>query len=313
MVRRAAIAAGFALCLLAAGVAHRQIPPVVRAQKGEHFVPRPEVARAAALGFDAALADWYWLQAVQVVGATVVNPAQHGQLLGRLVDVVTTLDPWVDHPYRFAAVWLTETEREVRTAVRLLERGIQYHPDDWRNFFHLGFDHFYYLEENARAARRLEQAAALPGSPAYLPRLVARLRAQSGSTDLDATQIFLQQLAHDAEDEYVRSEYLKAMDEVETERRARMLDAAREAYRRRNGRDIERVADLAEGPGAVLRRLPPELHGWGWELDDDGRIVSSYYGRRYEVKIGELDRQRRERWRRERGHEHEQQGGPDAS
>ena len=113
------------------------------------------------------------------VGGTDVGPSQHATKLGRLIDVVTTLDPWVDHPYRFAAVWLTDSEESVRTANRLLERGIQYHPDDWRNYFYLGFNHFYYLQENAEAADWLEQAIERPGAPRYLPRLVAKLRSES--------------------------------------------------------------------------------------------------------------------------------------
>ena len=35
-------------------------------------------------------------------------------IIGRLIDVVTALDPWVGHPYRFAAVWLTDSEQSVR-------------------------------------------------------------------------------------------------------------------------------------------------------------------------------------------------------
>ena len=85
-------------------------------------------------------------------------------------------------------------------------------------------------------------------------------------------------------DEYARAEYLKSLDEVDTERRARILDRAREEYRRRNGRDIERVENLLAGPEPVLRELPAELHGWEWTIDaESGRIVSSFYGKRYEV------------------------------
>ena len=50
------------------------------------------------------------------------------------------------------------------------------------------------------------------------------------------------------EDKYKRAEYLKALDEIQIEERARFLDAARAEYWRRNGRDIERVADLLAGP-----------------------------------------------------------------
>jgi hypothetical protein len=286
-----------AVVLLAAAThaLHRGIPNPPKSEQDERFVPRPEFARAISLGFEAVVADYYWLQAVQVVGGTRVNPGQHARLLGRLVDVTTTVDPWVDHPYRFAAVWLTQSEDVVREANRLIRRGIAYHPDDWRNHFYLGFNHFFYLEENEQAAAALEAAIELEGSPRYLRRLVARLRADRDG--LEPAAVFLQELVRTAQDPYARAEYEKALDEVETERRARGLDRARAEYKKRNGRDIERVEDLATGPSPVLRRLPRELHGWEWELDEEGRIVSSYYGRRYELNFHETDQARRKAWR----------------
>jgi hypothetical protein len=299
VIRRAGLGAGFAVFALAVAAAQSQVPPLGRAERGEQFVPRPELARVAALGFHSLLADGYWLLTVQLVGDDHADATAQGPLIGRLVDVVTTLDPWVDHPYRFAAVSLVHSEAEVRMALRLLERAVQYHPLDWRNFFYLGYGHFYFLEENERAATWLERAAALPGSPSYLPRLVARLRSTAGG-GLDAAEMFLRQLVDDAQDEFARAQYLRALDEIETERRARLLDAAREEYRRRHGHDIGAVADLARGSPPVLPALPPEPHGWAWELDAEGRIVSSYYGRRYEVSISEVERRKRDEWRRQR-------------
>jgi hypothetical protein len=259
------------------------MPLRTRAELGEPFVPRPEVARASALGFDAVLSDYYWLRAVQIVGGAS-RPEDHATLLGRLIDVATTLDPWVGHPYRFAAVWLVDSQESVRHANRLLRRGIEHHPEDWRQPFYLGFNHYYYLGENEQAADAIEHAASLEGAPRYLPRLVARLRA--GSAGLETSAAFLSELVRDTPDGFARAEYEKALDEIETERRARVLDAARARYRERHGRDIERVEDLVAGSEPVLRALPPELHGWEWVIDETtGRIVSSWYGSRYEPHL----------------------------
>ena len=102
---------------------------------------------------------------------------------------MTGLDPWVDHPYRFAALWLTESDDEVRHANRLLEKGIAYHPLDWRNRFYLGYNQFFYLEDNARAADALESALRFPDAPDYLGAFVTRLRAAGDS--LDTAALFL--------------------------------------------------------------------------------------------------------------------------
>jgi hypothetical protein len=301
-------AIGFVLTTVFVAAVHLRIPtepPHMRTDT--EWVPRPEVASLLALGFESVVADWHWIRAVQIAGGGEEDPVTHAAVLGRLIDVVTHLDPWVDHPYRFAAIWMTDTEERVREANGLLVRGIAHHPDDWRMRFYKGFNHFFYLEENAEAADELERASTMSGAPRYLTRLVARLRSQTDG--LDAAAIFLQQMLHEATDEYARSDYQSALDEIEIERAARFLDRARAAYRELHGRDIERVEDLLIGEHPVLRFLPPaeprslptELRrGSRWILDQDGQIVSSYYDRRYEPSFHALEEKRRERWRERR-------------
>lgn len=265
---------------------------------GALLLPRPELARTAALGFDSLLADYYWLRALQVVGGERRSMDPHVPLLARLAELTVSLDPWVDHPYRFAAVWLNTTPEAVRAANRLLERGISYHPADWRNRFYLSFNHFYYLSDVAAAARELEPAVGMPGAPAYLARLLARLRSESGG--LDVAEAYLVELLRQTEDPGRRRQYELAVLEIETERRARVLDAARAAYRDRTGRDIERVEDLAQGPDAPLRALPPLPDGSTWILDPaSNEIVSSSLRRRYLVYIHPADQERRKAWARE--------------
>ena len=104
-------------------------------------------------------------------------------------------------------------------------------------------------------------------------------------------------MAASAPDGFAKAEYLKALDEVHVERIARQLDRARVKFVEVHGRDIERVEELVEVEPAILRRLPPEPHGWEWVLDDDRRIVSSYIGYRYEVKIDAMNQQLLEQFR----------------
>ncbi len=289
------------------GWAHARGPLEARAERGERFVPRPGVVKVAALGFDALVADYHWLQAIQIVGGNDIVEASHASHIAKLVDVVTTLNPHVSHPYRFAAVWLDHDEALVREGNRLLRRGIGFHPDDWRQYFYLGFNHFFHLGEFEEAARILEQAMDLPGAPAYLPRLVARLRSQT--QDIEVAEVFLRELLEDTREEDARARLQIALDEIEIEHKARFLDRAREAYRRLSGTDIESVEDLVRGAHPVLDRLPspepdaipPSLsRGSVWMLDPDtDRIVSSYLGARYEVHFSAADRLARKRERYE--------------
>lgn len=289
---KAKVAGGVALLLALAftGVVHRQIEPRTRADQGAAYVPTPATAKVVALGFDAVMADFYWLQAVQKAGGDEYVDESVGRYLGKLIDVVTTLDPWVDHPYRFAAIWMVEGEANVRKAIELLERSIEYHPDEWRNWFYIGFNHFYFLGENEVAADALEQASRLPGSPTYLPRLVARLRSESA--DIDVSEVFLSQLIESTDDEAKKAAYQSALDEIEVEHKARFLDRARAAYVKLAGHDVERVEDLTNGATRVIEKLPRPFpdslpaaaaRQAEWVIGKDGRVVSTYYGTRYEV------------------------------
>jgi hypothetical protein len=111
-------------------------------------------------------------------------------------------------------------------------------------------------------------------------------------------------MVESTEDEYKRAEYLKALDEIQIEERARFLDEARAEYWRRNRRDIERVSDLLAGPDPILQQLPRAqlyLDGFEWILDPEtGQIVSSYYRSRYQLHEVASDRARRQRWREQR-------------
>jgi hypothetical protein len=272
------------------------LPDAPAHASSSEYVPDPTFARLAAFGFDSLVADYYWLRAVQLVGGRelVEGKSRH---IGRLVDVVTTLDPWVDHPYRFAAIWMTDDEPAVRHANRLLARGIEHHPDEWRNRFYLGFNHFFFLGEPDEAARVLAPAVRMAGAPRYLGRLVARLQSDAGGGEIEAAAAFLHELLRQSDDPGKQAEYQKALDEIEAERRARVLDAARAEFQRRHGRDIARVEELVQVRPPVLRALPPEPHGWEWVLDpEDGQIVSSYVGHRYRLRIDATNQLRLERF-----------------
>jgi hypothetical protein len=191
---------------------------------------------------------------------------------------------------------MMDSEANVRKANELLRRGIAHHPDDWRNHFHLGFNLFFLLDEPAAAADSLEEAIALPGSPAYLRRLVARLRGAGGSLETAAS--FLYGLALEAPSDEERAAYEGALLEIETERVARTLDEARARYRERHGRDLSAPEDLLAGPEPILAALPRDPSGGAWILDPaNGEIVSDVVKHRYRAKIDLVNRRRIERVR----------------
>jgi plasmid stabilization system protein ParE len=275
--------------------AHARIPVPDATAAAAPQRQQPALTGFASFGFDALVGDYRWLQAVQVVGNERADLIGAAPTIQRLIEAVVAVDPFVDHPYRFASLWLTNDIDQVRAGNRMLERGIAYHPNEWRNRFYLSFNHFFYLGDVEAAARELERAVDLPGAPRYVGSLLARLRSETDG--LEAAAAYLSELSQQTDDPWKQAELGKALDEIETERRARLLDQARAVYRKREGRDIEKVEDLATGSAAILSELPAEVHGWGWVLDPEtGHIQSPYYGRRYRLNMQQSDRERVEQW-----------------
>ncbi len=62
------------------------------------------------------------------------------------------------------------------------------------------------------------------------------------------------------------------------------------------------MEDLTAGASPILRGIPPahpHLDGFRWQLDSDtAEIVSSFYGKRYQLHVHPTDRLRQERWRK---------------
>ena len=143
----------------------------------------------------------------------------------------------------------------------------------------------------------------LPGAPLYLRRLVARLKSAEGG--LEVAESFLHGLLLQTEDEQARAQYEKALDEIATERVARVLDEARDRYRERHGRDIGAVADLARGPDPVLARAPRGAPRRRLDARpvEAGRSSRTWCGHRYEPKIDPVNKKRLEGFRHRKAQE----------
>ena len=194
-------------------------------------------------------------------------------LIIRLIDVVTALDPWVGHPYRFAAVWLTD-ERSRAFALRTAcsSAASPTTRSTGATATTSASTTSSTSRRTCRAADVLEEAlpldgrSQLPGRPRREAALESRRAADGRGLPLRAGSKRAGRIR--------RAEYLKALDEIETERRARYLDAAREEYWRRHGRDIESVEDLRRGPEPIVPQLPaahPQFDFFEWVLDRDIR------------------------------------------
>jgi len=149
-------------------------------------------ARRLTLAFNGVAADWYWMRSLQYVGRKIVKfEDEHDgrfelndlssldlRLLASLLDVTTTLDPQFIPAYEYGALILPEVSPD--QAVVLLNKGIAANPNSSRLYQHLGYI-YWQRKDYARASEVYAAGAKLPGAPAWMTAMAARMKAEGGS------------------------------------------------------------------------------------------------------------------------------------
>ncbi len=179
------------------------------ALEDEQLYVTASAARRMSLGFNGLIADWYWMRSIQYVGRKILNAQQNieldklGQLklrlLAPMLDTATTLDPEFMDAYEYAAVVLPAID--VQEAIRITRKGIDANPNAWRLYHQLGY--IYWQEHDFSAAGDVYgQGASIPGAPAWMQAMKARMAAEGGSRST-AREIYAR-MYEQSEDDKVR-------------------------------------------------------------------------------------------------------------
>jgi hypothetical protein len=187
--------------------AHERTYPRAAADEATLYVPSGTALSKMALGYDALLADLYWIRAVQYFGGqTLAERARlKRDLLYPLLDITTTLDPYFNIAYRFGAVFVAEgAPRPGRPdlAIALLEKGIRAMPDRWQYPYDIAFIHYWWRRDYEAASAWFTRASQMPGSPEWMPGLAAITLSQGGNRR--GARFLWRQILEGAEQEYMR-------------------------------------------------------------------------------------------------------------
>jgi len=199
------------------------------------YMSSGKTIKKMSLGFDALVADIYWIRTVQYFGRKLIEsgkPLSGGatkdirmDLLAPMLNIVVTLDPQHVPAYRFGAIFLPE--RDMAAAIALVEKGISENPDEWRLYQDLGY--IYWQAGNASAgeeqaanyaksAEWYEKGAAVPGARWWMRDLAGLMKLKGGSREA-ARAVYSAYLTSD--DQNVRAQaierlkQLRALDEMD--------------------------------------------------------------------------------------------------
>lgn len=242
-------------------------------------------AKRLTLAFNGLAADWYWMRSLQYVGRKIVDHQDKHEnqfvlsdlasldlrLLASLLDVATTLDPQFIPVYEYGAVILPEVSPD--QAIALLNKGIAANPSSWRLHQHLGYI-YWQRQEYAQASEIYAAGAQLPGAPAWMTAMSARLKADAGSRD--AAREMYQRLGETSDDKTVKEMVIAHLMRLDSLDEREVITRALGEFRMRFGRCPTSWRELAPlARGARLRidpanATPVDPSGVPYRLTSDG-------------------------------------------
>jgi tetratricopeptide (TPR) repeat protein len=154
------------------------------------YFSSPAAVKRIALGYDALIADFYWMRAIQYYGRRAEadkRPIRYKNL-STLLDITTTLDPHLMDAYRVGSNFLAEPDPigagQPQEALKLLDKGIRAHPQEWRLQYEKGFIHYWFLQDYRAAGNVWMAASKNPSAPFWMAGLAAMSMSKGGAFDI---------------------------------------------------------------------------------------------------------------------------------
>jgi tetratricopeptide (TPR) repeat protein len=230
-----------------------------------------KTARRMSLAFNGLAADWYWMRSLQYMGRKMINyPGDIAiddlgplklRLLAPLLDTATTLDPEFIDVYEYAAIVLPSVD--VQQAIRITQKGIDANPNAWRLYHHLGYI-YWQQHDYQSASEAYGRGARIPGAPAWMEAMKARMAAEGGSRST-AREIYTRMYEQSGE-EQVREMARKHLLQLDSLDQRDGLRKVLTAYRARVGKCPESWKEL----DAILRALRVPVGASSAPLDPAG-------------------------------------------
>lgn len=229
------------------------------------------------LGYDALVADVYWIRAVVYFGRQRLSKAANKtyDLLYPLLDLVTTLDPRFTVAYRFGAIFLSQEypdgPHRPDLAIGLLQRAIERDFPRWEYLHDIAFVYFWNYRDYKKAAEWFDRASRMEGAPIWLKSMAATTLARGG--DRQSSRLLWRQLYETAEISAIKENALVRLAQLDALDGIDVLNPIVWRYKGRTGHFPASWAELIAA--GVLRRVPADPAGVPFVLDtvnEDVRI-----------------------------------------
>jgi hypothetical protein len=264
-----------ALALAANAVAITKVSrerDALRKEEGTGLLFPSSIAKIIALEYKGLVADALFSRAHTFYGGKLMRnedlSEEEWSWIYKSADIATDLDPYFLDPYYFGAVNLAWEANRVKEANTLLEKALRYRKWDWTIPFYLGFNHFYFLQDNEKASEYLMEASRRPGSSSLMVDLAVKLSYKVKRTE--NAIIFLENILKRTDDEKLRHEYETRLLAL---RRLLYLENGVAFYREKFGKTPHGLEELIQRK--IINEIPADPYGGIFQLDAQGRVSST--------------------------------------
>lgn len=232
----------------------------------------PLVTRFMAMEFRAIAADYIFVRTTQFYGGNASS--MHENVRGAWswlysnLQVVTDLDPYFEDPYYFGNAVLTWKAAMFNQANRLLQKGAAARTWDWQLPFFMGFNKFYFLNDNRGGADDILEASKRPGASPFLPTLASRLYNNAGKTEIAIA--LLTNFYVNERNDGLKNVYKVRIDAL---KQILLLERAVAAYKTRTGRFPQNLQLLIHA--GIIKTIPKDPYGGSFYIGQDGSVMTT--------------------------------------
>src|SRR6267142_1776110 len=237
------------------------------------YIRSPKALKRMSLGYTGLMADLYWTRVVQYYGGKHHNEADpHYELLARLLNLTTDLDPKLRVAYEFGASFLApkspEGAGQPDQAVALLEKGIRANPGMWQLHHALGFVHYKERQDYVAAANAFRRGAELPNAHPFLKVMAAKMAQRGG--EIETSRMLWTMTLDSTDDKMIKDNAANHLLALQAEQDLDGLGKIIDLYRQKAGHNPQSWREMYAAN--LLPGVPVDPLGFPYVLAPGGEI-----------------------------------------
>lgn len=239
---------------------------------GMGYIIPSKFTAPAALEFKGIISDFLYLKMSTYLGGKIINKEMmdisQADFFYNTADIITDLDPWFWDAYLMSSMLLAWDFGRIDLANKLLEKAAIHRTWDYKPSYYLGFNHYYFLKDNATASAHLMEAARRGGGPNFIGSLATRLSVYQN--DFTPAILLLEEQLKTIQDPSMVKHLqtrLKAIIILDT------LEKKVTEYKNRYGQQPKEISDLVSGK--LIDRIPEDPYGGTFYILPNGRVFTT--------------------------------------